>query len=105
LGYVKKVSAFDLPAAAAAVKEAVNLKGVRAIIFEGGCVAVEKVKRGNAYTVDNEICTGCGICAARLGCPALTMRGDKAYIDEALCFPCLLCSSVCPVKAIKEVIL
>jgi indolepyruvate ferredoxin oxidoreductase alpha subunit len=104
--FVRRVSAFDIPAASAAVKEAVNARGVRALIFEGACIAIKKEDGGKKvrefYKVDNNTCTGCRICATRLGCPALTMRNGKAFIDEAICYPCSLCASVCPIGAIRE---
>jgi indolepyruvate ferredoxin oxidoreductase alpha subunit len=103
VNYVKSVSAFDIPAAQNAVKEAATYSGVRAVIFVGRCVAIEKDRRGVIRQVDTDICTGCKLCVIRLGCPALTMKDGHASIDGGLCFPCSLCASVCPSEAIKEV--
>jgi indolepyruvate ferredoxin oxidoreductase alpha subunit len=102
--FVRRVSAFDISATSAAVKEAVNARGVRAVIFEGACIAIKKEEKKvrEFYKVDDEACTGCRICAARLGCPALTVKNGKAFIDEAICSPCSLCASVCPIGAIRS---
>jgi indolepyruvate ferredoxin oxidoreductase alpha subunit len=49
----------------------------------------------------NEKCTDCMACINLLGCPGLIVEGGKVSIDEALCTGCGLCASVCPYKAIE----
>jgi indolepyruvate ferredoxin oxidoreductase alpha subunit len=96
---IQRVNPFDLPSAKAAVTRALAGRGVRAILFEGECVAVSR-KHENRCEVDEKICIGCSVCVKRLGCPALSIREKKAVIDQSSCTGCGLCKYVCPVRAI-----
>lgn len=49
------------------------------------------------YYVDGEECIGCKLCLD-LGCPAISMKDEKAVINEFLCFGCGVCVQVCPKK-------
>lgn len=51
--------------------------------------------------VDENACTGCGICAEER-CPvkAMTIRDDQAVVDTAQCIGCGLCVTACPTQAI-----
>jgi indolepyruvate ferredoxin oxidoreductase alpha subunit len=93
------VNPLDLSAAVAAVKEAAEDTGVKAIVFKSPCVNLKGAK-GAALSVDGGKCTGCGLCVSELGCPALKSDGDRASIDFALCSGCGLCAEVCPFGAI-----
>ena len=46
-------------------------------------------------------CTGCGTCIEQCAAGAITIREDKAAIDEARCIHCAGCVAVCDQKAIK----
>jgi indolepyruvate ferredoxin oxidoreductase alpha subunit len=92
------VNPLELDNAISAVKAAAWETGVRAVVFEYPCVNVAK-PTGSA-SVNAEKCTGCGLCARELGCPALKV-GDKAEIDASLCTGCNLCGQVCPFDAIE----
>ena len=101
---VKKVitvDPLDLDASIAAVKECAELRGVKAVIFKSPCVAV--VKSNKKMRVDSEKCVGCLRCIREIGCPALSVTGGKAVIDENLCTGCGLCSKLCAVGAIGGV--
>ncbi len=53
--------------------------------------------------VDQDLCIGCGACAA--GCPveALKFNDDgKMECDKDTCIKCGACLAVCPVEAISE---
>jgi len=52
--------------------------------------------------VDNERCTGCGVCVSTLGCPAISWSGKKIIIDPVQCdgTVCGVCMQICPQKAI-----
>lgn len=48
------------------------------------------------------LCANCSACFEFLGCPAMSVRNDKAYIDRSLCNGCALCAVICPNGAISE---
>jgi len=93
-----RVNAFRLEEGKRAVAEAMEQKGVRVILFEGPCIAVDK--GGAPLAVDEERCTGCKLCIRKLGCPAISMVDGKAVIDPTLCTGCDLCVPVCAFGAI-----
>jgi indolepyruvate ferredoxin oxidoreductase alpha subunit len=96
----ERVDAFDLDASKAAVGRAMSGSGVRAIVFEGECIALSR-GRGKPCSTDENICVGCGVCVGNLGCPALAMKGRRAAIDAASCTGCGLCKSLCKFGAIE----
>ena len=98
---VVTVDPLDLDAAIAAVKECADRKGVKAIIFKSPCVAITKPDK--KMRVDSEKCIGCLRCIREIGCPALSVSGGKAVIDENLCTGCGLCAQLCAVHAIGGV--
>jgi Fe-S-cluster-containing hydrogenase component 2 len=54
------------------------------------------------YTVDEEECTGCGVCLEHCVSDAIEMQGHVAQIDQASCTSCGLCCEACPQGAIYE---
>ena len=69
------------------------------------CVALELQPEIPQIEVNEDLCSGCGICAAvcRYDAPRLEQRGDSrvAVIDELICKRCGLCASACPSDAIR----
>jgi len=56
------------------------------------------------YHVDEEKCTGCGLC--KTNCPVKAVEGEKKTphsIITDLCIKCGLCYSSCPVNAISKI--
>lgn len=60
-------------------------------------------KPSGRYRVDETACIGCHTCIKELGCPALVPAGNGVKI-AATCTGCGLCSQICPVAAIEEVV-
>ena len=50
--------------------------------------------------VDIDKCVGCRKCIREIGCPGLIIRDGQVTIDESLCTGCGLCSQICPFEAI-----
>jgi len=53
--------------------------------------------------IDEEKCTGCGLCEKYCRFDAIYKREDKYFINPMKCEGCTLCSLVCPEKAITIV--
>ena len=98
--FVETVDSYDITGMVNVLSEAKKRKGVKVIIAKQMCVISARragVKRGR-YTVDPDICTGCGTCV-RFGCPAIEFADEKASINE-LCSGCAVCAQLCPAGAI-----
>lgn len=95
---VRTVDPLDLSAAEAAVKEAAELSGVKAIIMKSPCIAVTKPKA--LFKIESSKCIGCRKCIRELGCPAIVLTDGKPAIEPSLCYGCGVCAQVCPVNAI-----
>ncbi len=98
--WVRVVDPYDLDTTEAAVEEGLAFEGPAVLIARRACTLQVKSKRGPRQVTMQE-CTGCRICM-QLGCPAISIRGKKAVIDEMLCYgDCGMCVQVCPRGAIQ----
>ena len=99
---VKVVSAFDLKALEAAIRDSAERDEPSAVIVRGPC-ALKARASGEAYVVDAGRCNGCSACL-RIGCPAIARREGKAMIEPSLCVgpACGVCGQVCPIGAISQ---
>lgn len=98
---ITKANPLHLSEAVQAVRDVVDEKGVRAVIFKSPCIAVSRpVKK---YRIEETVCTGCKQCIRELGCPAIVTEEGKVRIEPSLCFGCDICSQICKFGAIKEV--
>lgn len=97
VGFVAKANPLNLEEAIHIVSEAVEYKGVSAVIFEAPCIALFK---GSDIQQVKANCIGCQKCIHELGCPAMSVQGGKVTVEQNLCNGCKLCVQVCPVKAI-----
>jgi NADH-quinone oxidoreductase subunit F len=69
-------------------------------IIDKKCPA-KNCKKLLTYTVDEEKCTGCTVCAKN--CPTDAIRGERKevhIIDQDLCIQCGMCYSKCKFDAI-----
>lgn len=96
--HIVRVNPLELEQAVSAVKEAAEVKGVSAVIFESPCIAV--TKPAPRYQVDQSKCVGCKKCIRELGCPAISVENGKAVISPSMCYGCSVCAQVCPFDAI-----
>lgn len=95
--YVVRADPFDLEKSIPVIQEAVDHEGPSVVIFEAPCIALFKPEK--TYNVKEE-CISCKKCINEIGCPAISMKDGKAYIEPSLCYGCDLCAQICPINAI-----
>ena len=97
---VNVINAFDLNAIEATIKRCVANNAPSVIIVRGACPLATK-KKGTPLAVDADACSGCLDCL-KIGCPAITIVDNLAYIDAEACNGCGICAQICPNDAIAE---
>ena len=91
---VRVVDPYDLAACDAAVKEELAAAEPSVIISRRPCALLKTVKPKPPLKIDEDRCRGCKSCM-RIGCPAISMKGGKARIDNTLCVGCGVCAQMC----------
>jgi MinD superfamily P-loop ATPase len=59
-----------------------------------------RIREGSAV-VAPEKCNGCKRCLKPGHCLAISLEGEKARVEPALCIGCSICVNLCPQKAIR----
>ncbi len=95
---VETVNPLELSKAIDTVKRVSAEKGVKAIVFKSPCAVL--IKGNKPAVIDSAKCTSCKKCIKTLGCPGIVLRDGRVTIENSLCTGCGLCSQVCPFKAI-----
>ena len=101
IGRVRVVDPYDLAACDAALKEELAAEEPSVIISRRPCVLLKSVKAAPPLRVNEDKCKKCKRCAT-LGCPAISIKGGKASIDQTLCVGCEVCVSLCKFDAIEK---
>jgi len=99
---VNVVNAFDLETIESTISRCVETDEPSVIIVRGACPLHVKTS-GTPFVVDSEKCDSCYACL-RIGCPAISISEDKAWVDDNLCVgsACSICAQVCPKEAIAD---
>ena len=98
---VRVVDPYDLKACAQAVKEELAANEPSVIISRRPCALLKYVKHNAPLAVNKEKCIGCKSCM-KIGCPAISIKEGKAWVDNTLCVGCGVCEQLCPVGAFES---
>lgn len=91
---VRVVDPYDLSACDAAVKEELAANEPSVIISRRPCALLKYVQHPGPIEADTAKCVGCKACM-QIACPAISVSGGKAYIDNTLCVGCGVCTQLC----------
>ncbi len=96
---VRVVDPYDLAATEAAITEEIAVDEPSVIISRRPCALLKYVKAKPALIIDADKCKSCRACM-KIGCPAISMKEGKAYIDPTQCVGCGVCEQLCKFDAI-----
>lgn len=82
------------------IREELAAEEPSVIIARRPCALLKSVKAKPALVIDGNACKNCKNCM-RIGCPAISISGEKPSIDGTLCVGCDLCVKMCGFGAIK----
>ena len=97
---VRVVDPYDLAECSAAVKEELAAEGPSVIISRRPCALLKTVKAKPPLKIDPDKCKSCKSCM-KIGCPAVSMKDGKAFIDNTLCVGCGVCAQLCKYGAFE----
>ena len=97
---VRVVDPYNLKECDEAVREELAAHEPSVIISRRPCALLKAVKHGKPLFVDQDQCKECGMCM-KIGCPAISMIGGKAKIDNTLCTGCGVCRQLCKFDALQ----
>ena len=96
---VRVVDPYDLKATEAVVMEELAAPEPSVIISRRPCALLKYVKAKPSLVVDAQKCRSCNACM-KIGCPAITKKDKKAFVDSTLCVGCGVCQQLCAFDAI-----
>ena len=98
---VRVVDPYDLAETEKAVKEELAAEEPSVIISRRPCALLKYVKHKPPLKVNKEKCVGCKSCM-KIGCPAISIKGGKAHVDNTLCVGCGVCRQLCRFDAFES---
>ena len=97
---VRVVDPYNLKQTEDAILEELNANEPSVIISRRPCALLKYVKYEKPVVVDADKCRSCKLCM-KIGCPAISMKDGKATIDNTLCTGCGVCTQMCHFDALK----
>lgn len=97
--HLRIVDPFDLKGLEQALKEETAREALSVIITKKPCVLLDKKYILPPLAI-NDKCKQCGVCL-KLGCPAIKKTAEGMTIDQSVCTGCGLCPKVCAFGAIE----
>ncbi len=100
--HVTVIKPFKVKKSIAAIREALEFKGVSVVISQEICTlyakSLKKLKP-RAFKVSDR-CKNHRDCLNSIACPAFYLDGEKVNIDADTCVGCAVCAQICPENAI-----
>ena len=96
---VRVVDPYNLKETEKVIMEEISAEEPSVIISRRPCALLKYVKHAPALHVDSDRCRSCKACM-KIGCPAISMKNGKAYIDATQCVGCDVCKQLCAFDAI-----
>ncbi|MGC8490326.1 MAG: indolepyruvate ferredoxin oxidoreductase subunit alpha [Syntrophobacteraceae bacterium] len=103
--FVTTIEPYKVKKSIAAVREALEFKGVSVIISRQMCTLYAKALKLDSkrtFRISDK-CKGHRNCINDLGCPAFFTKDGRVEIDAGLCSGCAVCAQICPENAIVPV--
>ena len=97
---VRVVDPYNIEECEKAVKEELEVAEPSLIISRRPCALLKGVKHNPPLKVNEDKCKSCKMCM-KIGCPAISMKGGKAAIDNTLCVGCGVCTQMCKFGALN----
>lgn len=97
---VRVVDPYDLAACESVINEELAVDEPSVIISRRPCALLKYVKHNKPLVVDTDRCRSCKMCM-KIGCPAISMANGKATINNTLCTGCGVCAQLCKFDALK----
>lgn len=97
---VRVVDPYNLKQCDEVLKEELNANEASVIISRRPCALLKYVKHNAPLHVNEDKCVGCKACM-KIGCPAISIVGGKAKVDNTLCVGCSVCSQLCKTGALN----
>lgn len=98
---VKVIDPYNIAECEQVLKEELAKDEPSVIISRRPCALLKEVKHEKPLIVSQDKCKSCKMCM-KIGCPAISMKGGKAKIDETLCVGCGVCTQMCKFDAINK---
>ncbi|RLC00142.1 MAG: indolepyruvate ferredoxin oxidoreductase subunit alpha [Deltaproteobacteria bacterium] len=100
--HVSLIKPYKLKKSIAAIKEALDYKGVSVVIAQETCTlfakSLKQLKPRAFYVSDK--CKNHRECITTFTCPAFSLKDEKPVIDPDTCVGCAVCAQICPENAI-----
>ncbi|MFO7558380.1 MAG: indolepyruvate ferredoxin oxidoreductase subunit alpha [Desulfobacterales bacterium] len=100
--HVSVIRPYNIKKSIAAIREAIEFKGLSVIIAKEKCSLYAKSLKqlkGKAFFVSDK-CKNHKDCINELACPAFFIEKEKVGINPSLCVGCAVCAQICPEHAI-----
>ena len=95
------VDPYDIAECEKVIKEELVAEEPSVIISRRPCALLKEVKPLPPLKVNEDKCKSCKMCM-KIGCPAISMKNNKAVIDGTLCVGCGVCTQMCKFGALED---